>query len=480
VTEFIPRPPRRYFELTKREWTNLARFSTLVVFFVWLFRPDVTPWVAGGLLLTSLVFGQMCMTAARIVPFPGLVAFAACLQWVVGPWLATLFPPHLTTFRMAVGLDEYLRYAVPATVALCLGLLVPVHRRLNLSESWSFPVPEPLSKSMRSALDVTIVIGMAVDHYATVFPPSVGFLAYLIASFRFFAAIGWMVTETPGWWIRVVVVLVDFVAQQATGGVFYLVVEWGGYCLLVYAFMRQWRWKLAVAFVAGLLGLGLLQQIKPAFRAALDNYEIGTPVDSTVRLISLMWDGVLGQSDPTTETDVGDLLVRFNQGWIITRIMDHVPKNEPYAAGGTLVDAAMFSIVPRPLFPEKREGASQAIFTRFTGVVLAGNTRMGLSAIGELYANFGIIGGVAATFVYGYLLGWLFAIFAERAGENALWWAAAAMVVLPGAESGLNIEDIANHVIKAGALFLAVMKFVPLVGDLLAAKQLTPADSGAS
>jgi hypothetical protein len=421
------------------------------------------------------------MTAARIVAFPGLVAFAACLQWVVAPWLAGMFPPALPVFRMVLGLDDYLRYAVPATVALWLGLIIPVYRRLNVTQPSSIGTWEPLSKHMQSALDITIVIGILVDRYSASFPPSVGFLAYLLASFRFFAALGWMVTETPGWWIRAAIVLMDFASQQATGGVFYLVIEWGGYFLLVFAFMKRWRWQLAGAFLVGFLFHGLLQSVKPVFRGALNNYEVGNPLDSTERLVSLMWDRLLGanSNSAAAPTDFSDLLIRFNQGWIVARVMDHVPKSEPYADGGTLVDAAIFSIVPRPLFPGKREGASQALLSKYTGIVLFGNTRMGLGTIGELYANFGAVGGIAGTFVYGYLIGWLFAIFAERAAGNALWWAAAAIVVLPGAESGLNIEDVANHVIKAGAVFFVVLKFVPLVGDLLSAKQLVPSDQAA-
>jgi hypothetical protein len=306
-------------------------------------------------------------------------------------------------------------------------------------------------------------------------------LAYLLASFRFFAALGWMVTDTPGWWIRAAVVLLDFASQQATGGVFYLVIEWGGYFLLVYAFMRRWRWQLAIAFVIGFICLGLLQEVKPVFRTSLENYEIGNPVDSTARLVSLMWGRLLGTGPAeATQGEFGDLLVRFNQGWIVARVMDQVPRKQPYASGATLLDAALFSIIPRPLFPGKREGASQALFTKYTGVLLAGNTRMGLGTIGELYANFGTVGGILGTFVYGYVLGWLFVIFAERAANNGLWWAAAAIVVLPGAESGLNIEDISNHVVKAGVVFFVVLKFVPFVSEPLAAKLLTPAADTAS
>ena len=123
---------------------------------------------------------------------------------------------------------------------------------------------------------------------------------------------------------------------------------------------------------------------------ALDNYEIGNPIDSTERLVSLMWDRLLGHSlDPATVPEFGDLLVRFNQGWIVARVMDQVPSKQPYASGATLLDAAVFSIVPRPLFPGKREGASQALFTKYTGSfdpVISDGERIYLTGTTGLYA----------------------------------------------------------------------------------------------
>jgi len=74
--------------------------------------------------------------------------------------------------------------------------------------------------------------------------------------------------------------------------------------------------------------------------------------------------------------------------------------------------------------------------------------------------------------VYGYLIGWLFSVLAKQGMQNALWWAAAAIVVLPGAEAGMNIEDIANHVVKASVVFFVIFKSVPLVNNLLSARQL--------
>jgi hypothetical protein len=366
---------------------------------------------------------------------------------------------------MVLPTPVYLGYAVPATAALWLGLQLPIGRAATAGK----PVaPTPLPPRVRYILDATIVAGLIVNQYIDLVPPSLAFLAYLIATFRFFAALGWLVTRTPGWWIRVALVLLQLTAQQSfEGGVFYLVVHWGGYFLLVYAFMRRWRWQLAVALLAGCVGLGVLQEVKQSFRTELVKQRPSGPVESLQLLGQVMWDRVSGEPVLGGTTDFNDSLVRFNQGWIIARVMLHVPSLQPYAGGSTIGDAILYSIVPRFLF-DKPEGASQSFFQLYTGVKLPPNTRMGLGIIGEMYANFGSAGGVAATFAYGLLLGALFAVFAARARANPLWWAAAAIVVLPGVEPGFNLSDILNHVIKASIVFVAVLWTVPAIGQLLA------------
>ena len=456
----------RFLELTNEEWAVLCLGA--LVFTTWLamVRSDVTLWPAMGIAFTILVVGHLCMTVRRFVAFPDLIASAACLQWIIAPWLSETYLPNLPMFRMMLPADEYLHYALPATVALWVGLHLPASRKL--SKTWSIPDVGFLSTRVQHSLDLLIVAGLISDYYVDYAPVQWAFLAYLIASFRFVGALGWMVTRTPGWQWRVAFVLIHLTAIQSTGGLFYLVVHWGGYFLLVYAFMKRWRWQMAVAMALGLFGLSLLQSVKPTLRNSIAEQQVTSPLDSFERLATLMWDRVrAGQIvDPTA--DPGDALVRFNQGWIISRVMLHVPAEEPYARGQTISDAIVFSIVPRVLFPGKLEGSSQKIFTTFTGTDLTGGTRMGLGIIGEFYANFGHWGGIAGTFVYGVLIGWIFLLFAERAQRNPLWWAVASTVLLPSVEPGFNLEDILNHVVKAAIVLLILWKVFPPMQRLLA------------
>jgi hypothetical protein len=462
-----PPTARPFMELSKREWMNLIRGTAAVIALLWVIGVPLSGWPTAGLFLTTMVLGHMCMTAARHVAFPDLIAFACCLQWVVAPWLATMFIPRIPVFRMSLSADDYLSYAVPATAALWLDLHLPSAR--HPAQSWSTAHVEPLDRRLRWGLDATIAIGLVIVTYAESIPPSLGFLGYLIASFRFFAALAWMVTGTPGWKLRVGIVMIHLAGVMSTAGVFYLVIHWGGYFLLVYAFIKGWRWRLAGVFVVGLLGIALLQEVKPAFRAALVELNLTGSGQALSTLGSMMYERAAVGNFLSARTEFGDLLVRFNQGWIIARIMTEVPRAEPFARGETIVDAAIHSIIPRPLFPFKREGASREIFERFTGITLSRTTRMGLSIIGEFYANFSIVGGVIGTFVYGYLLGALFGWFRRRASPNPVWWAAAAIVLLPGIEPGFNLEDIANHVVKAAVLLFLMRKMVPVVRGLLAA-----------
>ena len=62
--------------------------------------------------------------------------------------------------------------------------------------------------------------------------------------------------------------------------------------------------------------------------------------------------------------------------------MTRVPAEEPYAAGQTLADAAIFRSC-RAFFVPTSEKRVDKLFFRFTGIKLPPNTRMGLGVIGN-------------------------------------------------------------------------------------------------
>jgi hypothetical protein len=92
--------------------------------------------------------------------------------------------------------------------------------------------------------------------------------------------------------------------------------------------------------------------------------------------------------------------------------MHRVPKTEPYANGETIFSAIATAIVPRVLWPNKPV-AGKKDFYRFTGYRLKG-TSMGITPIGEAYANYGARGGIITMFFYGLFLAWVFRVIIKR------------------------------------------------------------------
>ena len=118
----------RIFELTSEEWALMFAAALLTVAGIAAISPDVTTWSAIGLGFSALVVGHLCMTARRFVAFPDLIVAASCLQWIIAPWLAAEYPSRMVVYHMTLPIDEYLRYAVPATIALWVGLHLPASR----------------------------------------------------------------------------------------------------------------------------------------------------------------------------------------------------------------------------------------------------------------------------------------------------------------------------------------------------------------
>jgi len=467
----FPSAPRKFPSIQRlglplEKWIGVIFFSAVGVLFFGLLNLRVGLWTGLGLVLTLVVFAHLGMTGDRCVAFPGLIAFAGCVQWIVAPWLSGFFPPSFPLFEMSIPLERYMSYVVPATAAFWLGLHWPVRREMR--QPLTFPDMGEFSPGVRRALDGIILAGLFLSIFSRWIPSKFGFAGYVLASFRFFAALCWMLNGAKGWRLRVGIVFVFMFLQATAEGIFYQMIHWGGYFVLVYAFQRRWRWKLAMTLIAGVIGLGLLQAVKQEYRLFLQEEGEVRAVERFQKLGGLVKQRISRPYTSESEATVGDVLARFNQGWIIARIMDRVPRAIPFARGETIREAAIYTLVPRVLYPEKREGASKALFTQYTGLPLRPWTSMGLGVIGELYANFGVWGGVAATFVYGWVVGFLFSIFLRRSLKNIFWLAVASLVLLPVVEPGWNIEDVSNHIFKAGLIVFFLVWAVPWLRRFLA------------
>ena len=102
-----------------------------------------------------------------------------------------------------------------------------------------------------------------------------------------------------------------------------------------------------------------------------------------------------------------NIAARLNQGWIIARIMNHMPKKLPFVRGETIETAFYAALLPRFLAPKKARAGGRANFERFTGTPLPETTSMDISLVGEGYANFGLFGGMIFIFLVSLTYNWV-------------------------------------------------------------------------
>lgn len=446
TTSQLLRSSEYHFGLLKAEFALLAYVSLLVGVVIALINSEQSLWVSLGIVFFIFNVGHMFFTASRYIILPGLMSFIASINLIIAPWLAYSYKSTTQLFNMSVPQEQYFSFAVPATIALWLGAHLTavsgikgdavIHEQVNLT-----------SQEQR-VMDALIVGGILLTVISEYVPSGLGFLLYILAQLRFVAALSWMFTNTSGWQKRVILVYSHLLLLVAGGGLFYEFVLWSGYLLICIAWVRKWRMKLFIALISALCVATFLNGIKSDYRFIISKNKIDD-VQKVKLLGSLLWDSISSANETFFSTNTGDRIVRFNQGWIVARIQKRVPDGEPYASGETIVSAIVASIVPRFLVPEKLGAVSKELFKKYTGHELSQSTSMALGVVGEMYANFGTLGGIFAIFVYGLIVGRLFSFFATKAQTNILWYAWLPFTLLWVVEAEWNLVDIMNHFVKS-------------------------------
>ena len=423
---------------------------------------DESLWLPVGVALSFLVAAHT-LVASRNVPWiPGLIALIALLQWVLVPWAAYHVLPTFPLYAMVIPSDQYFSFAVPAAIALVLGLYVPLYRQ-RAPVPRAAPANAPGMRLLRQTSEIMVWGGLFTQYVvADLVPRSLGFAMILLGSLSYVGAFTLALMRARGWQWRVLAVLTALVLRASTEGMFHDLLLWTAYLGLTLAFVHRAPVRRLV--VSALLGFALilaLNGVKQQYRLLLETSVEMTALQRVELLGTVLGDMVSNPRTLLSEENVSLNVTRLNQGWIIARILAHVPSAEPFADGETVRASVEATLLPRVLAPDKLVIGGHTYFERFTGVSLAPGTSMDLSIAGEMYANFGRFGGIAGVFAVGVLLGFLFRLFVRWSRESVLWWAWAPYVMLYTAKAEGGLAEPMNHVVKSFLVMMAVIMVLP-------------------
>ena len=475
--------PRTYFLCTPRQWLVAIGLGLAVCALAWPWYKEISCWIGATVLLMTITAVHMAFAARAFVPFPHVAMLITGLQYVLAAWLAYYFPPADPTYDIGTRLPAYLSFGAVATIACALGwsLTLPVKQGQAQPECSASP-------RLLGELDVLFWFGMvsgALGRFVAI--ESLSFVLVLCANLRYLGVIGRMLVDGPGWKWRVVLTIFMEILLATNTAMFHSLLLWSlsVFVVYLYRFRPPKRFLFASLCAAGLL-LPALQQAKWRLREPVASF---APLESSsaepqasLKALENVWSWVtyLGEGVYSTATGswdsdfLADAATRYNQGWIINRVMQFVPADEPYARGETLITAAKASLLPRLLAHEKHVAGGKLYMERFAGIRLAENTSMNLGYAGELYANFGYFGGIVGCFLYAVVLGLAFRWVASRASRSPLWWMFVPYVGAIAFKAEEGVAEVLNWIVKAAIVAAAVYWAFPAMRANLSRKAGTP------
>jgi len=290
----------------------------------------------------GLISLTLAIITAQEVTFLTLLSSLAILQWLVGPlvYYSDLNPGQVLEITiMQVDSEEYFSYAWPGTLCLVIGLGI-VKLKANIDSILLIG-----TKNSNWMINF-IIVGIISSLILPIVPLSLNFIFRVISYLGFVGLFALISKRNKNKkeknWILISSLLVIFNSFQQT--MFGELIYFSLLTLLMLFYQRRtsFKRKLLLFTVIGVFGI-FIQLIKMPLRELNRNNS-----STTISNISKLFNGkILTRSNFTSDPFIAYTIARFNNGAVISYVLDRVPKNIPYARGNTISSAILGSCIPR-------------------------------------------------------------------------------------------------------------------------------------
>ncbi len=414
----------------------------------------MTQTIPNGLLATTVVVVVMYEFQKRLdqgVPLLQLTALIAVLQWLMGPLLAYNSTYEFGRYDMYVSEDIYFQYTLPATcfyvvVMLLAGASVKQRQLLQNLDRKNFV-------TIGIALNV-ISLGAAV--IAPQFSGNLQFFMFLLSQLRYVGGLYLLFSRHELRLLMFGASLSPLLLTSLSSGMFHDMILWFAIVFCYWFAQRKWLFSVKMAvLISAAFALFSIQVVKQEYREKKRRGE-----DPSI--ITLMAEYVTPGGKAWESSALSLAVTRLNQGWIISAVMDNVPLEEPFCDGETLKDAFVSALVPRLLLPDKAEAGGRANFRRFTGLQIADSTSMGISPLGEAYANYGELGGTIVMVAYGAVFSGFFYLALLMVVRKPAFFFWLPMIFYQSIKAETEFVVVLNQITKGGLVAVVMYYLIDL------------------
>lgn len=411
-------------------------------------------WSLIGLLAVAYISSKFLMEIGRSIPVLELMLTIAGLQWIVGPIIE-----YNTTFEhykyfMYVEEGNYMEFIVPGYIVFTLTIL-----RKKSIELSKLNKLEDLSQYLVKYGLLIFSVGLIADIVKKPAPLSLSFLFHILRNFKY---VGVLVLFYSGkrkyFYFSLLAVLYLFYSSLVSG-LFHDFILWSIFFVFIWASKNKPKLKTKLVIIlVGITFAFTIQAVKSNYRLVLQS---GTQEGGLTLFMNVLKDEI-NQGNLKNIDSSSKLNVRLNQGWIISAILNNTPNNQDYANGETIINAISASLLPRFLNPNKSKAGGRENFMKYTGLSLGKNTSMGMSIIGEAYANFGRIGGIIFMGFWGIFLAWIWNWIHRLCSRNIFYIFFVPLLFLQVVKAETELVVVLNHLVKSMiVVFLFLIFFVP-------------------
>jgi hypothetical protein len=424
----------------------LANFLTILL--VLLYDLHIVSSIGVGLVVFLTI--NFLDELGKKLPIIELVLLMAGLQWIIGPLLD--YRSNVSHFKYYMYVDEstYMGVVVPGMLFFVLGAFL-------FKKSYSFAdYIEYLKYFLKQHPRFPYLLiagGMIASFLQSGLPAGLSFIFFLLSQVKFIGLtyLLFKPESTYKWLIFIGIMLLTLLTAIKTA-MFHDFFLWS---ILMFSFVAyNLRLSLLMRLGSVLVGIVIafiIQSVKADFRKQVWSGRNSDPLEV---FTNMAMDRITNIGEHTSDEQLDEVNVRLNQGWIISSIIKNIPRKESFAEGETIIEAIKASILPRFLDPGKKFAGGRENFEKFTGLTLARNTSMGISLMGESYANFGKFGGTIFMGVWGVFLAICirYVLTLSQKYPTLILWLPLIFLQVVKAETELVV--VLNHFIKSSMLVL--------------------------
>lgn len=406
-------------------------YKATVSLFLFIVSTNFIIWYeALALALTLYFLLDLFNAIGKKIPFLEVITLLACVTWIAMPVVFyEIFNEYndlsaLWVTFMPTPAHEYFSFALPATLLFALGLSMPLMNGIWKTTYYKIRLKNYLSdKSYIGAY--LIFIGIVASLLARITPE---IIRNIVQNFALLTYVGmfYIIYSPFKHKLRAVLICISLtIAHSIASGMYGQLVFMSIISSMILLAGKEIKWgSKLIVMASGLFLIFLIQSIKFEYRES--TWEGFNRKADPALFGKLIWSRITNPIEIFRPERVFNLAVRANQGKIIARAMDYVPKFEPFACGQTIMDAVAASFIPRFLWPSKPKSGGATMVCKYLGdcdSALRGIS-YNVGPIGEAYINFGKVGGSIFMFFYGLLFNFLFkqALLISRYIPSLILW----------------------------------------------------------